>query len=138
MTVEGVVVGEQDAEAEGEGHQEQGNLGSDVGRTWRLAETIVPGFLMAGLVGYLMVNCEMNDLVHAPGILGLCKVKGWLEALQPAGRCRLCSSGCGAPEHPALGQRCRSLPPILRDLRLELCIRAQDDKTGNRTQSRCS
>ena len=64
-----------------------------------------------------MNNCQWITLVHTPGILGLCivKVKKQLEALQPAGRCRRRSSGCGAPEHPALGQRCRSLPPTLRD-----------------------
>ena len=108
----------------GNGNQEKSSLWWDVGRTWRLAAKIVPGFLTAGLVGYLMIYCEMNDLVHAPGILGLCKVKdekaGQLEALQGAGRCRRRSSGCGAPELPALGKQLRLLQPTLRDLGLGL------------------
>ena len=108
----------------GNGNQEQGNLGWDVGRT-RLAAKIVPGFLTAGLVENLMIYCEMNDLVHAPGILGLCIVKDekagqQLEVHQAAGRCRRRSNGCGAPEHPALGQRCQSLLPTLQDLALGL------------------
>ena len=62
----------------GKGNQEQGSLWWDVGRTLtrRSALKIVPDFLTAGLVEHLMMNCDMNDLVHAPGILGLCKVKG--------------------------------------------------------------
>ena len=109
--------------SEGEGYQEQGNLWWGVGRTWQPAAKSVPGFLVTGLVEYLM-SCDMNDLVHTPGILGLCivkvKVEKQLEARQPAGRCHRRSIGCGAPEHPALGQQRQCLPPTLRDQGLGL------------------
>ena len=120
-------------------------MGWGVGRTWLPAAESVPGFLTAGLVGFLVKceNCEMADLVHAPGILGLCKEKdekaGWqAEAPRSAGRCHHHGSGCEGPELPALGQQCRSFPPKLRDLGLGLCIQAQDDKMGSRIQSRCA
>ena len=109
----------------GNGNQEQGNLWWDVGRTRLLAVKIVPGFLTAGLVGHLINNCEWNDLVHTPGVLGLCKTEGWkaaqqLEVHQWAGRSRRSSIGCEAPEHPALGKQLRLLPPTLQDLGLGL------------------
>ena len=125
----------------GNGNQERGSLWWDVRRTWWLAAfaKIVPGFLTAGLVGYLMIYCEMNDLVHAPGILGLCKVKdekaGQLEALQGAGRCRG-SSSCAAPEHPALGQQL--LQSTLRDQGLGLYDRAPDVEMDNHTRFLCA
>ena len=97
---------------------------------------------MVGLVVHLMMNCEWNDLVHAPGVLGLCKVKGskagQLEVHQPAGRCRRRSIGCGARELPALGQLRQSLPPTLQDLELGLCSQALDGEMDNHTRSRCA
>ena len=93
-----------------------------------------PDFLEAELVENLMLNLEWNDLRHAPGLLGECKMESLkaglvVEAgvLQQAGRSRPRCKNHEAAGFPALGQQLGLPPPTQPDLKLGLYSRAQDD-----------
>ena len=122
----------------GKGDQDCSSLGRDVGRARSAALTAPALLLVWQLVGYLVNDDELEHLTQAPVVLGVRKTDGvqaglLIEAHQPAGRSRSCSSSGGGSGHPALGRPCSPLPPrpTQPDQALGPCDQARDAAMGN-------